>query len=149
MVNPILFMEKTWRNYAQGLEVGPATKEPSDEKAPLDSVETELEVKLTTPNQPSLQVKGQGLNGDTKTDLIGSRQSMKEEAVAHKILNSGEESDQPAIESSKQDGLEYEKFSTIKVEITEDAIGPMVSKNASVDQLASKSISTSPVSNLR
>ncbi|KAL6993025.1 hypothetical protein U1Q18_011143 [Sarracenia purpurea var. burkii] len=131
-------MEKTWRNYAQGLEVGPAIKEPSDEKAPLDGVETELEAELETHDSESTLITSQRAS-----------QSMKEEAIAHKILNSGKESDQPAIESSKQDGLEYENFSTIKVEITEDAIGPMVSKNASVDQLASKSISTSPVSNLR
>ncbi|KAL6994931.1 hypothetical protein U1Q18_005067 [Sarracenia purpurea var. burkii] len=117
--------------------MGPATKEPSDEKAPLDGAETELEAELET--------------NDSESTLMASqraRQSMNEEVIAPKILSSGEESDQPAIDSSKQEGPEYGKFSTIKFEITEDAIGPMVSENASVDQLASKSISTSPVTNL-
>ncbi|KAL6970368.1 hypothetical protein U1Q18_030068 [Sarracenia purpurea var. burkii] len=112
MVNPILLLGKIWRTYAQGLEVGPATKEPSDEKASLDGAETELEVELETQGSESTLIgegksKGKVLSGDTEVDSINSRQLMSEGAMAPKILNSGEEFDQPTIEASNEDGPEY------------------------------------------
>ncbi|KAL7003792.1 hypothetical protein U1Q18_004936 [Sarracenia purpurea var. burkii] len=192
-------------NYVQGLEVGPATEEPSDDKASLDDVETELEEAFEAQSLKSTLIaedmskgkvliddaetddkvilddekaplddaeteleeefetqdfdestligedksKGKVLSDNTEVDSIGSKQLMNEEAIAPEILNGGEESDQPAIESSNDDGPEYEKFATIEspiqVAITEDAISTVISQNASVDQLASKSSTNSSI----